>query len=158
MNDILRPSGENPGGIQKLEVTPFYAVASFPEIDNCEISTDLTFKTGFRWFFIECVENSLNYECEVKETDSGVIYNVKVSGVVRGDDLSIKRMMNEMMAINSFFLKTTDNTGMTVLVGYGQETCKFGFKKKSGDGMPGLRSYAFTFEGDFTNDPPMYNL
>lgn len=158
MNDILRPSGGNPGGIQKLEFSPVYAPDNFPSINNCEITTDLSFKAGYRWYLIETIENSLSYECDTKDTDQGTIYSIKVSGVVRGDDLSIKRAMNNLMQVNSFYLKTKDNTGMTVLIGYGQESCNFNFKKKSGDGMPGLRSYSFSFFGDFTIDPPIYNL
>ena len=158
MNDILRPEGANPGGIRKLEFTPKYAVAGFPDITDCAIAEDLTFKAGFRWYVIECIENTLSYDVEQNDTDNGLIYKVAIDGVLRGENAVLKKLLQNMAETNAFYLKPTDTLGEAFLVGYGSETAKFSYKKKSGDGMAGLRSYSFKFYEEFTVSPPLYDL
>jgi len=158
MEDILRPEGSNPGGGLKVEFTPLYNVVAFPENVDVELTAAITFKAGARWFVIEVIENTLDYNCEPKETDAGQIWDFKLSGVIRGDSLLLKRALSKMAIMNAFIVKYKENAGLTIVGGNLTERLEFTYKKRSGNGMAGLRSYAFTFSAILTNEPPVYTF
>jgi hypothetical protein len=157
ITDILRPDGANPGGVRTIAFCPLFGIDTFPEVSNCEIKTAIVFKPDYRFFKMETIENTLDYNCIEQETDYGVLFKVSVNGTVRGDSLQLKQQLNYLASINSFIVNVIDNTGLSVIVGNPIEKCRFSFKKRNGEGMQALRSYQVNFEGEFTLDPPVYN-
>lgn len=158
MEDILRPEGSNPGGGLKVEFSPLYNVAVFPHNIDHALAAAITFKAGARWYVIEVIENSLDYTCEPKETDAGQIWEVRLSGVVRGDNLALKRALSKMAIMNAFIVKYKENAGLAIVAGNLNEKLEFTYKKRSGNGMAALRSYTFTFSAILTNEPPVYTF
>jgi len=150
LTDITRQPGNNPGGNCQLQYSPAYNISFYPTIVKSVATGDLVFNTGQRYFNIEFIERSLNFDEQQSTDENGSPYKVTITAVVRGDGATLRPLLHELSQVERLVVKIRDNSGLTRLVGTSKEWLTFTYKFATGDDTSKLRSYNIQFTGIFS--------
>ncbi len=115
MTDILKPIGDNIGGLQKLEFIPIIDVDSIPDPVQGTID-DPILKLGKRWFQCYFSPGTLGFSEEKNNSGAGIQYNPVLTPFIPKDNPELSAILREMDGY-LFLVKYQDNNGYMKLVG-----------------------------------------
>ena len=115
MNDILKPSGDNIGGLQKLEFIPINDIENISSPIDGKVDEPVL-KENKRWYDCYFSPGSLGFNETKKLTDNGTQYSTELNPFIPRDTPEISSVLREMDG-HLFLIKYRDNNGYLKLVG-----------------------------------------
>jgi len=146
---------ENMPGNASFQFCPAIGIDSYPNPDNCEISTEITFKTGYSWYDGVSISKQLDFDEKEKNQKPGKIYSKIIKGFYPKQSKEILSLFNEMKN-QKFIVKIMDNNGYYRIVGSLEAPLNFNFSAKTGSLNSGTNGFNFSFNVDAPEPSPFY--
>lgn len=150
-DDIL----ENMPGNSSFQFCPSIGIDSIPDIEDCEITTAITFKTGYSWYNGVSISKQLEFDEKESSKKAGNIFSRYVKGFYPKQSKEILALFNEMKN-QKFILKIMDNNGYYRIVGNLEAPLRFNFSAKTGSLKSGVNGYSFMFDVEAPEPSPFY--
>ncbi|MEI7597270.1 MAG: hypothetical protein WCK02_16090 [Bacteroidota bacterium] len=151
MQNFPEFQNENMGGCQCFCFAPFSKLAIMPLAKNA-LTTDLIFSTGSVWFIGLAILNTLDFQEETSNSDSGTFYKTKITGLVPSLNIDILILFNEMKQLRHL-IKIADNNGNTRICGL-NGGLKFAFTQDTKKLPAGTSGIEFEFTGENPEPSP----
>lgn len=146
MRSIKRKYKDNIGGSTRLLFVPYSSVdaTQWPNRQGNVLGGDIVLKQGARWFFIDCVRESIDGSIPNRRNNTGSSYNHKATGFVSGDDKDVSDLFDRL-TYGRFLVLRKDANGHWCLLGNIQEPLSFTFAKQTRNRATGLKGFDFEF-------------
>jgi hypothetical protein len=135
MENIIRKSGDNIGGIRDVLFVPMFNLSSIPLPTSTGIinAADISLDGLAGWFYFRFIAESGSFKEEQVNTGSGVYYKVTIDLAVAKDNLNRYRSFLAMEH-HEFLVLCRDTNNITHLIGFEDKDGEFigmRFKTKS---------------------------
>jgi hypothetical protein len=150
MENIIRKTGDNLGGIRDLIFVPLINVDSIPSPINGEIEAEnIAVQAGFKWNYFRFVRESAKFDVEEFWTASGITYRVKITGAVAKDNLN-RFTAFSAMEYHEFLVLVRDYNDISHMIGLidvdgKKQGMKFKTKSTTDKKHTGRNQVGFTF-------------
>lgn len=154
MQDLLYSNTDNPGSLVSVQICPTFGFASFPAPVNGQVSADVSFQQGYRWFTVYSTANTPGFEELEEETDNGPIWQSKISLFLPSDNATFRRELFKWSGYK-FIAQVYDQAGIYRRVGSIIEPLALKYSFTTGNAFPDRRGYSITLSGTHTQPAPV---
>lgn len=147
MTDLNVQPVNNVGGNYSLRVVP--AIGTTP---NLAPGAPITFRDGFRWYYIYGTDQTKLYAEKQSGSDNGPYWELTIELFVPGDDADRRRLIAEMVRYR-FILQCEDNNGLLRQVGTYEQPLELTSQFTTGKTVGDQRGYMLSFKGTLSDAP-----
>lgn len=147
MTDLNYQPVNNIGGNYLVRVVP--AIGTTP---NLAPGAPITFREGFRWYFIYGTDQTKLYDEKQSISDNGPYWELTIGLFVPGDAADRRKQLAEMVRYR-YILQCEDNTGLLRQIGTFEQPLELTYEFSTGKSVGDLRGYMLSFKGTLSEAP-----
>lgn len=157
MDDVKQFSGDNIGGLLRLNFIPVSDIESIDEPYEHRITVPVELKENKRWFSLYATLGTMSFTESGSKTSDGELFDKKITATCPKDRADISALFNEMRN-EQFVIDYTDTNGERKLVGSLEEPLQFSSNLNTKEGIEGRNEHVISFFGVGTHKSYFYDI